>query len=272
MYNDLRGQPEIRNHFQFWFFSYPTGLPILYSSSILRQDLLDIQQKLDPELKNPNFNNMVVVGHSMGGLLSRIMMQNSGDAYWDMVFTKPIDEIQIDESTRELARQVMFFDSIPFVQRMIFISTPHRGSPLADKWYSSVASGMIDLPSNLVDSTQTLVSDKKLLNQKIFKNTKKIKLRSIDNLSPTDPFIFEYIKRPVRSDVTYHSIIGTRKSDIGPGSSDGVVPYESSHIDFAASERLVHSGHGAHENPDAIDEVKRILLLHLQESESTKMN
>jgi hypothetical protein len=67
--------------------------------------------------------------------------------------------------------------------------------------------------------------------------------------------------------VVYHSIIGTRKDDKGPGSSDGVVPYESSHIDFAVSERLVHFNHGAHQHPDAIDEVKRILLLHLEETE-----
>ncbi|MHC5161652.1 MAG: hypothetical protein ACYSO4_00795 [Planctomycetota bacterium] len=266
MFNDLRGKPEIRDRYQFWFFQYPTGLPVLYSSSILRENLLNIQKKLDPDLTNPNFNNMVLVGHSMGGLLSRVMMQDSGDTYWDSFFEEPFDDIQISESSREMLRQALFFESIPFVQRMVFISTPHRGSPIADHWYSSMASGMIDLPSNLVNTSQNLFSDKVKLNQQVYHNTKKIKIRSIDNLSATSPFTIVYNQVPVRDDVTYHSIIGTRKDDTGPGSSDGVVPYESSHIDFAVSERLVHSGHPAQQHPDAIDELKRILLLHLEES------
>ena len=266
MFNDLRGQPEIRDRYQFWFFSYPTGLPILYSSSILRENLLDVQKKLDPDLSNPNFNNMILVGHSMGGLLSRVMMQESGDAYWDYVFAKPIDEIQIDEASRELLRQTLFFESIPFVQRVVFVSTPHRGSPIADRWYSSMASGMINLPGNLVNTSQSLFSDKATLNQQVHQNTKKVKFRSIDSLSATSPFTTVYNQIPVREDVVYHSIIGTRKDDTGPGSSDGVVLYESSHIDFAVSERLVHSGHPAQQHPDAINEVKRILLLHLQEN------
>ncbi|MHC5199859.1 MAG: hypothetical protein ACYSO1_07095 [Planctomycetota bacterium] len=266
MFNDLRGKPEIRDRYQFWFFQYPTGLPVLYSSSILRENLLNIQKKLDPDLTNPNFNNMVLVGHSMGGLLSRVMMQDSGDTYWDSFFEEPFDDIQISESSREMLRQALFFESIPFVQRMVFISTPHRGSPIADHWYSSMASGMINLPSNLVNTSQNLFSDKVKLNQQVYHNTKKIKIRSIDNLSATSPFTIVYNQVPVRDDVTYHSIIGTRKDDTGPGSSDGVVPYESSHIDFAVSERLVHSGHPAQQHPDAIDELKRILLLHLEES------
>ncbi|MHC5164349.1 MAG: hypothetical protein ACYSOI_03140 [Planctomycetota bacterium] len=188
MFNDLRGKPEIRDRYQFWFFQYPTGLPVLYSSSILRENLLNIQKKLDPDLTNPNFNNMVLVGHSMGGLLSRVMMQDSGDTYWDSFFEEPFDDIQISESSREMLRQALFFESIPFVQRMVFISTPHRGSPIADHWYSSMASGMINLPSNLVNTSQNLFSDKVKLNQQVYHNTKKIKIRSIDNLSATSPF------------------------------------------------------------------------------------
>jgi triacylglycerol esterase/lipase EstA (alpha/beta hydrolase family) len=267
MLNDLRGQPEIRDRFQFWFFSYPTGLPVLYSSSILRQQLLDIQQQLDPERTNPHFNNMVLLGHSMGGLLSRVMTQDSGDAYWNHAFSEPIDQMPIDESSRELLEQCMFFESIPFVQRVIFVATPHRGSPLADRWYTGIASGMIELPGNVVNTTMSVFSNENIeLNEQVSQNTKKV-TNSIGNLSATSPFAIVYNQIPVRNDVTYHSIIGTHKDDTGPGSSDGVVPYESSHIDFAVSERLVHSQHGAHQHPDAIDEVYQILLQHLKETE-----
>ena len=124
----------------------------------------------------------------------------------------------------------------------------------------------VELDNGKINTSQSLFSDKVKLNRQVYHNTKKIKLRSIDNLSATSPFTTMYNQVPVRSDVTYHSIIGTRKDDIGPGSSDGVVPYESSHIDFSVSERLVGANHGAHLHPDAIDEVRRILLLHLEET------
>ncbi|MHC4525224.1 MAG: esterase/lipase family protein [Planctomycetota bacterium] len=268
MFNDLRGQPEIRNRYQFWFFSYPTGVPVLYSSSILRQKLLEVQQELDPKLSNPNFNNMVLVGHSMGGLLSRVMMQDSGNIYWNNLFSDPIDQIQVSESTRELLRQSLFFESIPFIQRVIFIAAPHRGSPSADRWYSALASGMIDVPGNLVTATGELLSDEQTqFNKQAYNSTRKYRFRSIDNLSATSPFIVMYNQVPVRDDIPYHSIIGIQNAKTGPGSSDGVVPYESSHIDFAVSECLVASDHAAPKHPDAIDEVKRILLLHLESND-----
>ncbi|MHC5084800.1 MAG: esterase/lipase family protein [Planctomycetota bacterium] len=269
MFNDLRGQPDIRSRYQFWFFSYPTGLPILYSSSILRQKLLDVQQKLDPDGSSPTFNNMVLVGHSMGGLLSRVMMQDSGDAYWNYLFSDPIDQIQIDEPSREVLKQCMFFESIPFIRRVIFIAAPHRGSPSADRWYSALASGMIDLPGNIINTSRSILSNDQLkLNPQVYKNTKKIRFDAISNLSATSPFTIVYNRVPVREDVPYHSIIGIGDFETGPGSSDGVVLYESSHIDFAVSESLVASVHAAApKHPDAINEVKRILLLHLQETE-----
>jgi pimeloyl-ACP methyl ester carboxylesterase len=268
MFNDLRGQPEIRNRYQFWFFSYPTGLPILYSSSILRQKLLEVQKELDPDGSNPNFNNMVLVGHSMGGLLSRLMMQDSGDTYWNNLFSEPIDQIQVSETTRELLQQALYFECVPFIQRVIFISAPHRGSPSADRWYSILASGMIDVPGNLVDATGELLSDEQTqFNKQAYNSTRKYRFRSIDNLSATSPFITMYNQVRVRDDVPYHSIIGVQNAKTGPGSSDGIVPYESSHIDFAVSECLVASDHAAPKHPDAINEVKRILLLHLKETE-----
>jgi pimeloyl-ACP methyl ester carboxylesterase len=267
MFNDLRGCPEIRDRFQFWFFSYPTGLPVLYSSSILRQKLLEVQAQLDPDKSNPNFNNAVLIGHSMGGLLSRVMMQEPGNIYYDKYFSEPIDQLSISESTRELLEEALFFEPIPFFKRVIFVAAPHRGAPMADKWYSKFANDMINLPGNLANATTSLVSDTDSLNQEILKDHKKIRTQSISNLSKTSPFSIAYNKVPVRSDLPYHSIIGIGDFETGPGSTDGVVPYESSHVDFAVSERLVHSDHQAPRYPDAIDEVKRILLLHLEETE-----
>jgi hypothetical protein len=84
-------------------------------------------------------------------------------------------------------------------------------------------------------------------------------------LSPTSIYTQTTNKIPLRSDIPYHSIIGTRKpATVGAGTSDGIVLYESSHLDFTESEKLVPSPHGAQEHPLAIAEVKRILREHLE--------
>jgi hypothetical protein len=87
---------------------------------------------------------------------------------------------------------------------------------------------------------------------------------SIDTLSPRNRFVREMNKFPISPEVPYHSIIGDRGRGDTPNSSDGVVAYWSSHLDGAQSEKIVPSNHSSPLNPEAIAEVKRILLLHLK--------
>ncbi|MHC4280562.1 MAG: esterase/lipase family protein [Planctomycetota bacterium] len=268
MFNDLRGRKEIRENYQFWFFKYPTGLPVPYSSSILRRDLLEIYSKYNPDGENPYFNNMVLLGHSMGGLLSRMMMQDSGTVIWDSIFTEPIDEIALDEEEKEPLREIAFFESLPFVKRTIFASTPHRGSDLADKWFTKIGAGLIHLPdavTNIDEDIQNLGQDDLTTSARQFS---KRSPNALDHLSPSSNFVKVTNKIPLRDGIPYHSIIGVRKSKTGPGSSDGIVPYWSSHMDITVSEVLVPSGHSSHRHPIAIAEVKRILLVHLETKES----
>jgi hypothetical protein len=137
---------------------------------------------------------------------------------------------------------------------------------MADQWYTQMLSGMVEMPTVVSDTTDKIkMTSGGALTQSaasaIF--TKKAS-NSLALLSPSSIFIQATNTVPLRSDIPYHSIIGTRKSaTVGAGTSDGVVPYESSHLDFAQSEKLVPSGHGAHSHPLAIAEVKRILREHL---------
>ena len=265
MFNDLMGDRRIRRNYQFWFFVYPTGLPIVYSASLLRRDLLDMREQFDPMHTNLKFDHMVVVGHSLGGLLTRLIAQDSGTFYWDNVFAKPIDKISLSQSDKEFLQDIFFFETLPFVDRVVFIATPHRGSKLADKWFARIGAGFVSLPTNIEDvggdimaeDTAELAFDPKDFSRRV--------PNSIDLLSPTSRFITTMQKVPLEATIPYHSIIGVRKAATGPGSSDGVVAYESSHLDFTGSEKLVPSGHSAHRHPLAIAEVKRILKLHADE-------
>jgi pimeloyl-ACP methyl ester carboxylesterase len=264
IFNDLRGDPDFREKYQFWFFMYPTGLPVGYSSSILRDQLYAVQDTYDPEGTNPYFNQMVIIGHSMGGLLTRAMVQDSGTQYWDFYFNEPIETIDLDSETKALVKKMAIFDHVPFIQRVVFISTPHRGSPLADAWYTHLLSGMVGLPS-MLSQTTTVAVDKDILTEAAAEEFAKSPPNSLILLSPSSLFVKATNAVLLRPDIPYHSIIGTRKpATVGEGTSDGIVHYESSHLDFTVSEKLVPSGHGAHEHPLAIAEVKRILHEHLE--------
>ena len=266
MFNDLRGVKEIRENYQFWFFKYPTGMPVVYSSSILRKELREIYSEYDPKGQNPYFNNLLLVGHSMGGLLSRSMIQDSKDVYWDTIFKKPIEDLSISDKDKEFLRDMLFFEQNPDIKRVVFISTPHRGSDWADKWFTRIGAGMINLPGLVTGVSGDVMS---IGQEELAVDKKKLTKHApnaLDNLSPSSIFTKATNKIPLAEDVPYHTIYGIRKGKPGTGSSDGIVPYWSSHLDNTVSEMPVPSGHSAQRHPIAIAEVKRILLLHLESS------
>ena len=85
---------------------------------------------------------------------------------------------------------------------------------------------------------------------------------SVDSLSPKSRFLHAMNEIPMTPGVPYDTIIGDRGRGDSPNSSDGVVPYWSSHMKGAESEHIVPSDHSAHQNPQAIAEVLRILKAH----------
>ncbi|WP_243439449.1 esterase/lipase family protein [Fundidesulfovibrio soli] len=261
MINGLMGDPELRERYQFWYFSYPTGNPVFYSASLLRDSLEHVRRTYDPEGRNPAFNNMLIVGHSMGGLLSKAMVQDSGDRLWNLLTNKQPSELNLPQDVRELLNKSFFFKPLPFISEAVFISTPHRGSGMALGTIGSIGRALVTLPLTLAKAGATLL-------QSIGTPKSGIALEGlptgIDSLSPKNPMLTTTAAMPVA--VPFHSIIGNEDKAGVAGGTDGVVPYWSSHLDGAQTELIVKSGHGAHENPLAIREVRRIMLEHMRKN------
>jgi pimeloyl-ACP methyl ester carboxylesterase len=264
MFNNLLADTRIRQNYQFWFFMYPTGNPISYSASTLRDSLEEARQIFDPGNDNPAFNRMVLVGHSMGGLLSKLMIIESGEDLWNETIGVPFEEIDLTEEQRAFVKRVFFFKPLPFVSRVIFIAVPHKGSYWADRRIGRLGAYMVRLPVTLIKKSFgifTALAKNEDLNTRF-------KLENIptgiDGLRPESPFVILTNEAALPA-IPYHSIIGNQDEADTPGGSDGVVPYESSHLNGALSEKIVRSGHSAHRHPLAILEVKRILRQHLEE-------
>jgi pimeloyl-ACP methyl ester carboxylesterase len=256
MLNALLDDPQIRDNYQFWFFTYPTGDPFPYSAALLRHDL----DKFDKAY--PNHKPIVIVGHSMGGLLTRLMLtDSSGDALWRYLFNVSPAETPLSPEDKDLLASALIFKHRSDINRAIFLSTPHRGSELASNWIGKIGTRLVHLPKKLVEAGQEMTA--------VAAETKggfhlHRMPNSIDALSPTSSFVVAVNKRPLASSIPYHQIIGDRGKGNSPNSSDGVVAYWSSHLDGARSTLIVPSAHPTHKSPEGIEEVRRILKLHLR--------
>jgi pimeloyl-ACP methyl ester carboxylesterase len=257
MIDSLRDDPAIRKHYQFWYFSYPSGYPYPYAAALFRQDLDGIKRAF------PDHKRVVLIGHSMGGMICRLMITDAGDKIWRDFFATPPAKTPLAKDTRKLLEESLVFDHRPDVERVIFISTPHRGSKLASGWIGRIGAALVRTPQLF---TSIYASTKPLLIADPAARTLDRMPNSVDTLEPNDRFVQALNKLPVTPGIPYHSIMGDRGRGDAPHSSDGVVPYWSSHLDGAKSELIVNSDHGAQFNPDAIREVGRILKLNLARS------
>jgi len=267
MFNDLRASPEIRDHYQFWFYLYPTAQPFWITAARMREDLARARQALDPQHQEPSLDQMVLVGHSMGGLLSWLQTIHSGDEFWKLVSDKPFDQIKAEPEVRQRLAATFFFEPNPSVRRVITIGTPHRGSRFSNQTTQWLAGKLIKLPERLVQGQQRLFRE----NRDVLRPDNVLRIEdSIDSLSPDDPFFPVMLASHEAPWVTYHNIIGVlpKKGVLGKlaAGSDGVVTYESAHMDDAESELVVPADHTTvHSHPLAVLEVHRILLEHLSQ-------
>jgi len=256
MIDSLRNDPWIREHYQFWYFSYPSGYPYPYAAALFRQDLDGIKRAF------PNHKRMVLIGHSMGGLICRLMITDTGDKIWRDFFATPPAKTPLASDTRKLLEEALIFSHRRDVQRVIFISTPHRGSELASNWIGRIGASLVRTPQLF---TSTYAATKPLLIADPAARPLNRMPNSVDTLEPNDRFVEAVNKLPITPSIPYNSIIGDRGRGDTPNSSDGVVPYWSSHLPGAQSELIVNSDHGAQYNPQAIREVARILKISLSQ-------
>jgi triacylglycerol esterase/lipase EstA (alpha/beta hydrolase family) len=264
LYNELDNDPRLHGKYQFWFFSYETGNPIAYSAMRLRDALTAGIKLLDPEGKDPALRRMVLIGHSQGGLLSKALVVDSDADFWRNVSSKSIDEIRVSDTTRELLRHAFFFAPAPFVQRVIFLSTPQHGSYVAGSWIAHQVARLVRAPLDVTKVLTDAVSgDREALTIQFAKGTPRIP-SSVDNMTPGNPWVKTMAAKPIAPGVHAHSIIAIKDGVISEHANDGVVAYESAHVDGVESELVVRSGHSCQANPHTIAEVRRILLAHLR--------
>jgi pimeloyl-ACP methyl ester carboxylesterase len=205
---------------------------------------------------------MVLIGHSQGGLLAKMTAIDSGSRLWDTISQRPLDDLILRDDTREQLRRTLFLQPLPFVRRVIFIATPHRGSYEAGSWIAHQVAGFASLPKGFVDVMKDLVTG----NPGVVALSLAGLPRSINDMTPGNSFVQVLASTPVAPGIPTHSIVAVRGNKPLAEDDDGIVKYESAHLDGAESELVIHSGHSVHGHPLAIAEVRRILYRHGEEA------
>lgn len=270
MFNDLRSFPEVRQRYQFWFYMYPSGQPFWISATQMRSDLARARETFDPQRHDRMMDQMVLVGHSMGGLVSRMQTIDSREDFWKIVSDQPPANLRGTPEAKTRLASALFFKPNQSIRRVVTIATPHRGSDFANDYTRWLARRLIRLPALTMNVGSELAAE----NPGFFKDTQLLTVsNAIDSLAPNSP-IFPVLQRAVKSeDVRLHNIVGvvehnsffSRASRNGRN-GDGVVDYASASLAKADSEIIVAADHmSIHSQSPTILEVRRILLEHLRD-------
>ena len=259
----LRKNPSIREKYQFWFYDYPSGTPVVPSAAIMKKHLDAVIAKVERDHKISLRRRLVVVGHSMGGMLAKSLVSSTGDQLWDTVFTAPIEEFDLTKEEKELTETAFRYTPRKYVEEVIFLATPHRGSQIANNIVGRIGTALSSRPKAIEELSHDLVTKNRERLTPQFFTFVSGKVNAISTLRPDSPVTKLLADLPVDRDVTFHTIAG-----IKPGlenkppaeQSDGVVPLESTYVKGALCEAGVRSGHSVQHKVQAAELVEVILL------------
>ena len=263
MVNDLQEVPAIRDHFEFWFFSYASGNPIPYSALQLRQAITAAVAQLGGVQSDPALGQITLIGHSQGGLLAKMLVIDPGDKLWNGIGFPPLDSLKLSPKSKALAKAMLFNTPMPEVKRVIFLSTPQHGSFVAGFSLAGMVAKLVKLP---VDFTSAAAEAFGGNGRVAMIGDRRMVVGSISGMSPRSPFIQTLATIPIAPGVHAHSIISVSTSGPVTQGNDGVVSYQSAHIPGVDSELVVHSTHSSQSNPATVAEVERILELQIASS------
>ncbi len=264
--NNLSPEPWFREHYQVWLYNYPTGTPWLYNAMRFRQLVGEAGNYARTRGPDTNLKKMVILSHSMGGLLTRTAITDPGKSMYGAFLKHPFEELDVKPETRELIKEALLYKPLTDPKRVVFMAVPQKGSPMANFRGTNLISSLIRLPKKLtvglvdtaVYASQEGIEGDSSASDDIRPPT------SISSLSPNSRSFRGLNKMPLPKNIMFHSIMGDKGHGDTPNSSDGVVPYWSSHIEPVESELIVPSNHSVPNNPQASEEIRRILFLHLE--------
>lgn len=275
--NRLRSYPDLRKRYQFWYFNYPTGVAWTLSAAAYRKALEEARAEFDPNHRNANWDHLVAVGHSMGGLITHYSQCTEP---WKLLEAVPRDRTLFGDllhgrytdappvAARKNGLQDLFYFKPVKAGMVVYMATPHKGAPIARNRFVIMLTHLIYLPQSVISETLNVAT---LQRDNVITDPRRLTrwFTSIRQLSPDSYAIRGLAPLAVR-DVPIHSIIGDRGRGNTPRSSDGVVPYWSSHLPFG-TETIVPADHSVQDAQETADDLARLLQDNLRRRRASAM-
>lgn len=251
--NEILGDEALRQHYQIWQVYYPTNMPIALNHAMIRRALGDTLAHFDPSGQAPASSDLVLVGHSMGGVIARLMVSSTDQSLVQLA----ADHSRLTPQQIKRIDPMLRFEPFPHVSRAIFIAAPHRGTSVAGGRLGRWMAGFIRFPVTVLEElAHTLAPNAAASSHESLGHIS----NSVDNLDENDPFVRAAADFPISAQVRYHSIVAQANADVAlDDSDDGLVPYRSAHLPGAQSEKVIISGHSVQQSAVAILEIQRIL-------------
>ena len=262
--NEIQGDETLRRNFQIWQVYYPTNMPVVLNHAAIRGLVTDALDHFDPDRTAAASQEIVLIGHSMGGLISRLMVSSADTELWEWFQAARDPDPERLARIRPRLEPMLRFQPFPGISRAIFIATPHRGTEVAGHTLGRWISRLVRLPLTLVEE----LGDALLFPEAHAGDGDGPghMPNSIDNLDRNNPFVRAAADLPISPTLPYHSIIARLDPDVAlEQSDDGLVPYASAHLPGALSEEVITSGHSVQQTALAILEIRRILHLDQQQ-------
>jgi pimeloyl-ACP methyl ester carboxylesterase len=255
--NDLHATPGFTDRFQIWLFRYPTGQGFLQSAAALRRELRGAVEAVDPGRSDLALGQMVLIGHSMGGLIAKLQVTYSEELIWSRLANRPLQEIVTNESTRAFLAETCYFDPSPNVKRVIFIATPHCGSLRSSGLVGRGAAHLVEeSPAQTAMHDELLRDNPNTFNPLIDRRMP----TSIDMLTRQSPLLEAMRQMRLKPDLALNNIIGASHPVSLDGPSDGVVSVHSASHPGCQSVLAVGALHGkVHRAWETSTEILRIL-------------
>ncbi len=258
----INADPFTREKYQIWYYYYPTGTPWIASASGFRKAYRKLIAHLDPNSDDANIRKSILIGHSMGGLISRLAISYPGDnlsqAYLKGI---PIEKV-FDKAEQTRIKNYFHYKPLTEPSKVIFLATPHQGSRIADGFIGWVTIKAITIPSFILKQTTDVITLGKWQLYDVPETTQKLLSTgesSVDQLKPSNPSLIALNHMQIRKNVTTHSIIGDMGLPILRFNTDGVVSYHSSSIRNSKSESIIPSTHDICGEPKTIEAILKIL-------------
>ena len=251
--NEILGDEALRQHYQIWQVYYPTNMPIALNHAMIRRALGDTLAHFDPSGQASASSDLVLVGHSMGGVIARLMVSSTDQSLVQLA----ADRSRLTPQQIKRIDPMLRFEPFPHVSRAIFIAAPHRGTSVAGGRLGRWMAGFIRFPVTVLEElAHTLAPNAAASSHESLGHIP----NSVDNLDENDPFVRAAADFPISAQVNYHSIVAQANAEEAlVDSDDGLVPYRSSHLPGAQSEKVIISGHSVQQSAVAILEIQRIL-------------